>query len=321
MSENFKLIVSPENAHERLDKFLTHSLSQFSRARLQSLIEEGHVHLTPVRRVVASLKLKQGDIIDIVIPPLDDPIPLPNDIALDIVYEDEHLLVLNKPAGMVVHPAPGHSNDTLVNALLAHCGESLSGIGGVRRPGIVHRLDKDTSGLMVVAKHDLAHQRLTSQFSDRSLSRLYLAVVWGLPSPTHGTISTLIGRHPQNRQKMAVVQRQGREAITNYRVCQHFERGNDVTTSLSLVECQLMTGRTHQIRVHLHHIGHPLLGDPLYGHAPKKAAKVWPQEVLAFPRQALHAFQLQFVHPMTGESLVFKAPLPQDLEELLGKLR
>lgn len=317
MTENFQLIVSSQEAHQRLDKFLVDMLPHFSRSRLQALIEEGHVHIVPERRVTASLKLKEGETINVTVPPLHDPIPQPNEIALDIVYEDEHLLVINKSAGMVVHPAPGHSENTLVNALLAHCGDSLSGIGGVRRPGIVHRLDKDTSGLMVVAKHDLAHQGLTTQFSDRSLSRLYLALVWGLPSPTHGTISTLIGRHPRYRQKMAVVHRLGREAITNYHMRQHFEWGTDITTSLSLIECKLMTGRTHQIRVHLHHIGHPLVGDPLYGHPPKKAAKICPEEVLSFPRQALHAFQLQFIHPVTNESLVFEESLPTDIETLL----
>lgn len=321
----FRFEINIHTANQRLDKFLASELADFSRNRLQQLIENGHVHIssslnsakTALSKPTPSLKLKDGDIIEMEIPPLEEAIPVPMDIPLDIIYEDDDLLVINKAPGMVVHPAPGHSEDTLVNALLAHCGDSLSGIGGVKRPGIVHRLDKDTSGLMVVAKHDIAHQRLSSQFSDRSLSRLYVAIVWGLPSPSTGTIETHIGRHPQNRQKMAVVTRNGREAITNYHVTHHYGNSGDIALNLSLIECKLLTGRTHQIRVHLHHIGHPLLGDPLYGHAPKKAIKVWPQEILSFPRQALHAKYLQFYHPSTQEKMEFSAPLPKDLMNLI----
>lgn len=323
--QTFRFEINHHTANQRLDKFLATELADFSRSRLQQLIENGHVHLitssnspkTPLSKPTPSLKLKEGYIIEVEIPPLEEATPLPMDIPLDIIYEDDDLLVINKAPGMVVHPAPGHSDDTLVNALLAHCGDSLSGIGGVKRPGIVHRLDKDTSGLMVVAKHDVAHQRLSFQFSDRSLSRLYVAIVWGLPSPSSGTIETHIGRHPQNRQKMAVITRNGREAITQYHVTHHYGKSGDIALNLSLIECKLLTGRTHQIRVHLHHIGHPLLGDPLYGHAPKKATKAWPQEILSFPRQALHARYLQFYHPRTQEKMEFSAPLPEDLKNLI----
>lgn len=326
--QSYQFVVTPQQANLRLDKFLAISLFDFSRNRLQHLIENGHVHLKSAQKSsqstsripTAALKLKEGDTIDIQIPPLEEANPLPNPIPLDIIYEDDDLLVINKAPGMVVHPAPGHTDDTLVNALLAHCGDSLSGIGGVKRPGIVHRLDKDTSGLMVVAKHDIAHQRLSSQFSDRSLSRVYVAIVWGLPSPTSGTIETSIGRHPQNRQKMAVVTRNGREAITQYQMIHHYAQSEDMAVNLSLIDCKLLTGRTHQIRVHLHHLGHSLLGDPLYGHAPKNAGKIWPQEIMSFPRQALHAKSLQFYHPQTQELMKFEVPLPEDLQIIIDLL-
>lgn len=315
--DSFSLTVSPDHQGQRLDKFLADQLFDLSRSRLQALIEGGHVRISPDRKVNCSLKLKEGDLVTVQVPPPEEATPRAVDIHLNIIYEDEDLLVINKEAGMVVHPAPGHTDDTLVNALLAHCGESLSGIGGVKRPGIVHRLDKETSGLMVVAKNDKAHQKLTEQFSDRSLSRIYVALVWGLVTPAEGTITTQIGRHPGNRQKMAVVSWGGREAVTHYHSLAHYPKGNEPAMGLTLVECKLATGRTHQIRVHMHHIGHPLLGDPLYGHTPKGALKLWPEAIIRFQRQALHAKSIQFIHPRTGEMIRFEVDLPDDIAAVL----
>lgn len=315
--DSFSLTVSPDHQGQRLDKFLADQLFDLSRSRLQALIEGGHVRISPDRKVNCSLKLKEGDLVTVQVPPPEEATPRAVDIHLNIIYEDEDLLVINKEAGMVVHPAPGHTDDTLVNALLAHCGESLSGIGGVKRPGIVHRLDKETSGLMVVAKNDKAHQKLTEQFSDRSLSRIYVALVWGLVTPAEGTITTQIGRHPGNRQKMAVVSWGGREAVTHYHSLAHYPKGNEPAMGLTLVECKLATGRTHQIRVHMHHIGHPLLGDPLYGHTPKGALKLWPEAIIRFPRQALHAKSIQFIHPRTREMVRFEVDLPDDIATVL----
>jgi 23S rRNA pseudouridine1911/1915/1917 synthase len=261
----------------------------------------------------ASRKAKLGDVFTIRVPPPEPASPEAQDIDLDILYEDKDLLVINKPVGMVVHPAPGNRDRTLVNALLAHCGKSLSGIGGVARPGIVHRLDKDTSGLMVVAKNDKAHQQLTKQFADRSLSRTYQALVWGEPVPLVGHIEAPIGRHPRDRVKMAVVGK-GKPALTYYKVIESF---GDLA---SLVECKLATGRTHQIRVHLAYIKHPVIGDAVYGGGRNRvgdAAKLLEK----FPRQALHATQLQFFHPRTEKLMSFKAPLPKDMAELIKKLR
>lgn len=317
-SDSFSLIVPFEYHGHRLDKFLAEQLADLSRSRLQSLIEGGHVQMNPDRKISCSLKLKEGDHISIQVPPPEEATPKAVAIHLNIIYEDEDILVINKESGMVVHPAPGHTNDTLVNALLAHCGDSLSGIGGVKRPGIVHRLDKETSGLMVVAKNDKAHQKLTEQFSDRSLSRIYVALVWGLVTPAEGTITTQIARHPGNRQKMAVVLWGGRESVTHYHTLAHYPKGDEPTLGLTLVECKLATGRTHQIRVHMHHIGHPLLGDPLYGHAPKGALKLWPEAILRFPRQALHAKTIQFIHPKTSENMRFEIDLPEDMTAVLA---
>jgi 23S rRNA pseudouridine1911/1915/1917 synthase len=316
----FHLKVSTNHQGERLDKYLAHQLTELSRSRIQALIEGGHVGIDPSRSVACSLKLRDGDTLEIRIPPLEEATPQPKAMILDILYEDEDLLVINKAAGMVVHPAPGHTDDTLVNALLAHCGDSLSGIGGVKRPGIVHRLDKETSGLMVVAKNDRTHQALTEQFQGRSLSRIYLALVWGRLSPATSTLTTQLGRHPRHRQKMAVLSRGGREAITHYRTLKNFPNGPNPDLSLTFVECQLATGRTHQIRVHLHHLGHPLLGDPTYGHTPKGASKIWPENIIHFPRQALHARSLRFIHPKTGEPVDFSVPLPRDMAEILEML-
>ena len=237
---------------------------------------------------------------------------LPEEIPLDIVYEDESLLVVNKPAGLVVHPGAGNWNHTLVNGLLAHCGSGLSGIGGVRRPGIVHRIDKDTSGLLVVAKTDVAHLALAKQFEAHSIQREYQAFVWGRLNNEEGRIEGNIGRSTTNRQKMALVRTGGKTAVTHYKRLAVF--GSDL---VSHIKCVLETGRTHQIRVHLSSIHHPLVGDSVYGHAPKNATDF----LRFFPRQALHAGVLGFVHPVTQEQMLFEAPLPKDLSELLDQLR
>lgn len=319
MIEHYHLTVLESDENQRLDKYLTRSLDQLSRTRLQNLIDDGHVHVNGTVVQSASHKIKAGAHITVHVPPAVEAIPTPQEIPLNIVYEDDDVLVINKQAGLVVHPAPGHADETLVNALLAHCGESLSGIGGVKRPGIVHRLDKETTGLMVIAKNDAAHQGLCAQFEGRSLSRTYQAIVWGLPNPTQGTIDLPIGRCPKHRQKMRVLGT-GKQAITHYRVLKTSPHIDPPPCRLTLVECTLETGRTHQIRVHLHHIGHPLLGDPLYGHAPKMAAKTWPKAVLSFPRQALHALKLRFIHPRTHQEMTFESALPDDLQKVLEEM-
>jgi 23S rRNA pseudouridine1911/1915/1917 synthase len=252
------------------------------------------------------VKPGQSFFVDVPVPVADH--PLPQAMALTIVFEDEHLIIIDKPAGLVVHPAPGNPDRTLVNALLAHCGDSLAGIGGVKRPGIVHRLDKDTSGLMVVAKTELAHQKLSQAFAAHNLTRAYLALVRGVPSPREGTIATRIGRSKTNRKKMAVVARGGKEAITRYRVLRSFG------LAASLLECRLATGRTHQIRVHLAAKHHPLIGDQVYGRA---AGASLPREARDFPRQALHAQVIGFDHPATGQPVVFSSDLPRDIVDLV----
>ncbi len=298
----------------RLDKALAEALPALSRSRIQALIGAGQLSLDGQTIADTSARVKPGQRWHLLVPAATPALALPQNIPLTILYEDAALLVIDKPAGMVVHPAAGNYDGTLVNALLHHCAGRLSGIGGVARPGIVHRLDKDTSGLMVVAKTDSAHVTLAAQFADRSLSRTYAALVWGVPRPASGQIDTLIGRSPANRQKMAVVAKSGKVAVTLYSVKQAFAAG------AALVECVLKTGRTHQIRVHMSHIGHPLIGDPLYG-SPGKRAKALPpgiaQAVAGFQRQALHARALRFVHPTTGQTMTFDSPLPVDLANLL----
>jgi 23S rRNA pseudouridine1911/1915/1917 synthase len=289
-----------------------------SRSRFKQLIlagavtSEGTVQRDPARRVQA------GQHFAIVIPEPADPVPAAQPMPLAIRFEDEHLLVIDKPAGLVVHPAPGNLEGTLVNALLAHCGESLAGIGGVRRPGIVHRLDKDTSGLLVVAKTEPAHRALSRDFAGRRIERAYSAFVWGVPVPAAGEISGNIGRSQTNRKKMAVVAAsRGKPATTRYRVEQRF------SDHAALIECRLLTGRTHQIRVHLAHRGHPLIGDPVYGtRAGRAVASRGPAgaAIAGFPRQALHARLLGFTHPATGEKLSFESPLPADMAELYFNL-
>jgi 23S rRNA pseudouridine1911/1915/1917 synthase len=315
----YTLSLPQDQLPQRLDKVLSawgkdHHLS---RTRLQSLILEGWVQVNGSLKKETSAQVQGGDWITIQIPCLKAPNPLPQDIPLSIVYEDEHLLVLNKEAGLVVHPGAGNPDHTLVNALLFHCGSSLSGISGVGRPGIVHRLDKGTSGLMVVAKHDQAHQGLAQQFEGRLLSRTYQAVVWGWPTSSQGVLTGSLGRHPHQRQQMAVVPR-GKKAITHYKV---LRRGTINSLKFSLVECVLETGRTHQIRVHLSHMGNSIIGDPLYGRIPRgipTEIRSWLQDHgWAGDRQALHALQLKFIHPITQAPLSFYSGFPEDMTQLI----
>ncbi|MCD8520313.1 MAG: RluA family pseudouridine synthase [Alphaproteobacteria bacterium] len=311
----------PEDlAGNRLDKALSLLLPEFSRARLQALVKGGHVTLGGQICDKMSVKVKAGDHVSLVLPPLEDAEPEAQDIPLDIIYEDEHLLVINKAAGLVVHPGAGNHDGTLVNALLHHCGDSLSGIGGVARPGIVHRIDKDTTGLLVVAKHDQAHRHLSEQLADRSLSRVYMALAFKTPVPKKGSVNQPIARDSGNRLKMALNRRTGKEAQTDYLVRHDFEG------ALSLLECKLHSGRTHQIRVHMQSIGHPLIGDTLYGpqknavEAAMKRAGFSPEQIAAvqaFPRQALHAASISFIHPETEDWMEFDADLPDDLSNLL----
>lgn len=314
------ITVEKGEGKQRLDKFLAHRLSSLTRTRIKALMDDKRLNHCGEIITSASHKVREGDVYTLTVPPAIDPVPQAENIPLTIIHEDADLLVLNKPAGMVVHPAPGHRESTLVNALLAHCQESLSGIGGVRRPGIVHRLDKDTSGLMVVAKNDETHRGLCAQFTGRTLTRSYWAFVWGAPQPAEGMIEGNIGRSPQNRQKMAVTFKGGRSAITRYAVLKCFRGKDDASQRITWVQCHLETGRTHQIRVHMAYRGHPLVGDPVYGRIPRGAKKAFNPAVTAFPRQALHAFELRFLHPRTGEVLTFDAPMPPDLENLLSLL-
>jgi 23S rRNA pseudouridine1911/1915/1917 synthase len=298
-----------------------------SRTQVQRLIKEGCICLNAGPFQNPKHAVQEGEVYSLTKPEAKPTEILPQSIDLCIVYEDSDLLVINKPAGMVVHPAPGHYDSTLVNALLAHCGQSLSGIGGVKRPGIVHRLDKDTSGLMVVAKNDATHKALSKQFAahggEKELKRVYWALVWGRPHPIRGTIHASMGRHPRHRQKMAVSQGQtAKEAITHYATLETYNirKGHMGTEhSVSLLECTLATGRTHQIRVHCHYINCPLVGDPIYG------KKNPPKNILTcvtdFQRQALHAKNLVFTHPTSGHVCMFEAPLPSDFENLLQALQ
>ena len=301
---------------QRLDKALAEA-SGLSRERVKALIGEGAVTLSGAVVTQASGKALEGADFAIAVPPAAEAAAQAQDIPLTIVFEDEHLIVVDKPAGLVVHPAAGNPDGTLVNALLHHCARTgkgrLSGIGGVARPGIVHRIDKDTSGLLVVAKSDAAHEGLAKQFADHSIERAYLAVVGGHPKPREGTIRGKIGRSDVNRKKMAVLPdtaRRGKEAVTHYKTLRSLE-------DCALVECRLETGRTHQVRVHLASIGHSLLGDPVYGRANSRLRTVL--KSLGFRRQALHAAVLGLVHPMTGDRLRFESDLPKDLRELIDE--
>ena len=327
------LRVGPEQAGERLDKALAGLAGDVSRARLQQVIKEGGVALNGEAVPDGKRKVVEGDELTLVMPEAKPAVPIGQDIPLTIVFEDDQLIVIDKPAGLVVHPAGGHEDGTLVNALIAHCGDSLSGIGGVRRPGIVHRLDKDTSGLLVVAKTDRAHQGLAKQFADHGrtgpLQRAYRALVWGAPRLPQGTIDAPIERSNRNREKMQVVSEgKGREAITHITLMERYPpllRGVDEAEALvSLIECRLETGRTHQIRVHMAHIGHPLLGDGLYGSGFATKSARLPEgartalELLG--RQALHAALLGFEHPVNKEELVFESEPPLEFANLQSEL-
>lgn len=296
-------IAAPEDAGARLDAFLAGKMEK-TRSSVQKLIEEENVRLNGAS-AAKNARLRKGDRVEATEPPPEVLDVKPQNIPLDIVYEDQDLLVVNKPKGMVVHPAAGNPDGTLVNALLFHCGDSLSGINGVIRPGIVHRIDKDTSGLLIVAKNDRAHQSLAEQIAVHSFTRIYNAVVYGIVKEEEGTVSAPIGRHPTDRKRMAVLSSGGREAVTHYRVLERFP-------GFTLVECRLETGRTHQIRVHMAHIGHPVAGDPVYG--PKKC-------ITELQGQCLHARVIGFIHPATGEYLEFDSGLPPYFERFLEKLR
>lgn len=333
MHTRYKVIVSEDKSRERLDRILVACLTAsypgvtFSRSRIQALIKTCNVKKISdgKAKVIydAGHKVSGGEEYEINLPPPEQAVPEAQNIPISVVYEDDDLLVIDKAAGMVVHPAAGNRDKTLVNALLSHCGKSLSGIGGVVRPGIVHRLDKDTSGLLVVAKHDKAHNALAKQFSDRSLSRVYQAIVWGVPAVS-GEIEGNIGRSSRDRKKMAIIAKGGRHALTRYKLKEAL--GNIA----SLVECKLATGRTHQIRVHMASIKHPVVGDQLYcgrnkiktGINSKAKSVETPIAILqAFPRQALHAVEISFQHPCTGKAMRFKSGLPQDIAALLKALR
>jgi 23S rRNA pseudouridine1911/1915/1917 synthase len=309
---------TPEQAGERIDRLLAEALGGISRSRVKVLIEEGA--LTRDGQIVwePAESARAGADYRLTIPEPASAHPLAQAIPFPILHEDQDLIVLDKPAGLVVHPAPGNPDGTLVNALLAHCGPGFTGIGAEKRPGIVHRLDKDTSGVMVVAKTQLANDKLTAAFAARDLERAYLAVCWGVPSPTEGEIEGAIGRDKRDRKRMALVSHGGKAALTRYKVLRAF------ATSAALVECRLATGRTHQIRVHMSAKGHPIAGDPLYLRRIPAAAKGLPDPVrramLDFPRQALHAASLGFAHPRTGAFLRFETPVPADMAELIALL-
>lgn len=321
-TENKFFLVDDACHGQRLDRALAILAPDVSRARWQAMIANHQISIHDQIVTDAAQKVRQGQQITAVILPPAPAEPSPVAMDLHVVYEDDDLLVIDKPAGMVVHPGAGHQDETLVHGLLAHCGDSLSGIGGVARPGIVHRLDKDTSGLIVIAKHDAAHKALSAQFADRSLSRIYLALVWGRPMPPAGRIDTLIGRDTQNRQKMSVVNHNGKQAITEYRVVQSSPHlvGDKIPVA-SLMECRLQTGRTHQIRVHMAHIGHPIFGDPAYGQITRRSpyAKIGAVPV-QMNRQALHATCLYFVHPSRDEEMMFSSPLPDDMIAQMAEL-
>ena len=307
---------------ERADRFLAARIGTLSRSRVKALIEEGRAGENGTSFTDPSRPIRPGARYTLTEPAPAAAKPVAQDIPLTILFEDAHLIVLDKPAGLVVHPAPGNADGTLVNALLAHAGEELAGIGGEKRPGIVHRLDKDTSGVMVVAKSQRAHQVLSDAFATRDLDREYIALVWGVPTPASGEVEAAIGRHSTDRKRMAVVGRggakSGKPALTRYRTERVFHG------AVSLVRCKLATGRTHQIRVHLAHIGHPLVGDPVYLRRIPAVSRALPADVrealLAFPRQALHAASLKFHHPVTGNVIEFFSEPPLDLKGLLALL-
>ncbi|MBK5513942.1 RluA family pseudouridine synthase [Bacillus sp. TH11] len=302
MSEVVQVTVAEEQKSERIDKFVAEINSEWSRSQVQQWIKDAVVTVNG-KSVKGNYKVKGNDEITVTIPEPEELDIQPEEMNLDIYYEDADVLVVNKPSGMVVHPAPGHVSGTLVNGLMAHC-QDLSGINGVMRPGIVHRIDKDTSGLLMVAKNDMAHEKLVQQLVDKTVTRKYQAVVHGVIPHDFGTIDAPIGRDKKERQSMTVTDSNSKNAVTHFRVIERF-------TAFTLVECQLETGRTHQIRVHMKYIGFPLAGDPKYG----------PKKTLKLDGQALHAGLLGFVHPRTNEYMEFEAPVPEEFEEALNVLR
>ena len=306
MSENGlqRLTVSPEEAGVRIDKYLAEQQPDITRSYLQKLLKDGSVQMNG-KPVKTSTKTAAGAVIELTIPEPEEPEILPEDIPLDILYEDSDVILINKPKDMVVHPAAGHYTGTLVNALMYHCKGDLSGINGVLRPGIVHRIDKDTTGVLIVCKNDKAHNALAEQLKEHSITRKYRAIVCGNLKEDEGTVDAPLGRHPQDRKKMAIVRTGGKRAVTHYQVLERF--GN-----YTYIECQLETGRTHQIRVHMASLGHPLLGDEVYGRV---------KSPFKLEGQTLHAMVLGFIHPTTGEYMEFEAPLPEYFEKLLEKLR
>jgi 23S rRNA pseudouridine1911/1915/1917 synthase len=304
--------LEPAHAGWRLDRALAAAVPTLSRERLKALIRSGAVEAQGSAVRDPALKVKGGEAFRLAVPEATPAHNEPQDIPLTILFEDEHLLVIDKPAGLVVHPAAGNLDGTLVNALLHHCAGRLSGIGGVARPGIVHRIDKDTSGLLVVAKTDVAHEGLAKQFAAHSIDRRYLAVVNGVPRASGGTIDAPLARSATNRKKIAIVEgKRGKRAVTHWKRLQ-------VLKDAALVECRLETGRTHQVRVHMASIGHPLLGDPVYGRSGKTHGKLLKE--LGFDRQALHAAELGFTHPVTKNRLSFSSPMPPDMQELTSAL-
>jgi 23S rRNA pseudouridine1911/1915/1917 synthase len=322
--------IAAEEAGQRLDRVLAARIPSLSRSRLKALILDGQIKVGGRTIRDPNTPVKSGDTVSVTLPAAEAAKPAGEAIPLNVIYEDDSLIVIDKPKGLVVHPAAGHAKGTLVNALIAHCGASLSGIGGVKRPGIVHRLDKDTTGLMVVAKTDAAHRALSAQFANKAASgieRGYLALVWGAPSRPKGTIDAPLDRHPKARDKRAV-REGGRPAVTHWEVLERYtgqspsnEAGKPVA---GLLACTLETGRTHQIRVHLAHIGHPILGDATYGTGFKTKAALLPPDARAaleaLGRQALHAYRLGFAHPISGETLDFRSELPPDLRRLRDAL-
>jgi 23S rRNA pseudouridine1911/1915/1917 synthase len=325
--QRLEVTVTGDEGSARLDRVLAARLAELSRSRLKALILAGSVSIKSTPISDPAYHVAAGDTITIDVPEAVPAEPLGENIALHVVYEDDDIIVIDKPKGLVVHPAAGHETGTLVNALIAHCGTSLSGIGGVKRPGVVHRLDKDTTGLMVVAKNDRAHQSLTEQFADHgrtgAMRRGYMAFVWGAPNRQRGTVDAPIDRHPHAREKMAV-RNSGREAVTHWEIQETFN-GRDGKPIATQLACQLETGRTHQIRVHLTHINHPLMGDGVYGpHFKTKASHLGPEAQAALAtlgRQALHAYLLALEHPRTGEILEWISDLPEDLSRLRDRLR
>lgn len=322
--EEEEILISPpvpkEKVNTRLDKWIADSFPKLSRAKVSSLINAGNLTFKGEPTLYSSKRVKEGEVFCLTVPPEPPSVLLPQKQDLNILYEDDDIIIVNKQAGVVVHPGAGNFTDTLVNGLLYHAGENLSDNAGTDRPGIVHRIDKDTSGVLVIAKNDAAHRFLAAKFKVHDITRVYKAVVWGIPNPVNGTITGNIGRSPANRQKMAILKDGGRNAVTHYRTLQVLAGG-----AASLIECKLETGRTHQIRVHLTSIGNPLVGDATYGFD-KRFSKVpmsdsVKQALFSFPRQALHAEVLGFIHPVTGKEVIFSAPLPQDMQTLLDALQ